>query len=83
MLEVQDGLPVGPGGALGGVGRGDAREDGDADAFFRADAERLGYLSRPHGMAEYYRDHGMLPPRYLDEGLRQMELTGLDLDRGL
>lgn len=95
MLEVQDDLPVGPGGALGGVSGGDAGEDGDAlaEAYFRQDAERLGYLTQAtpgHSLhngkcclAKYYRDHGMLPPRYLDESVRQKELTGLDLDRAL
>lgn len=99
MRQVQDDLPLSPGGAGGPVSGADAGPDGDADvtreevaellglgaddadAFFRADAERLGYLTRPHGMAEYYRDHGMLPPRYVEEGVRQMEVNGLDLDR--
>lgn len=79
MPEVQGDLPLGPGDPDGPVGGADAGTDGDA--FLRADAERLGYLKSPNGMARYLRDFGMLPPRYLDEGLRKKEITGLALDR--
>lgn len=42
-------------------------EDGDgvrnADAYFRSDARRLGYLQRGGGgIVAYYRDMGMSPP---------------------
>ena len=37
----------------------------EADLIFRIDAEQLGYLNRPRGLARYYRDYGMLPPRYI------------------
>jgi hypothetical protein len=53
----------------------------DADLIFRADANRLGYLERGRGMARYYRDHGILPPRYLAESLRRREFTNFDLER--
>lgn len=55
----------------------------DADELFRLDATRLGYLNRPRGMARYYRDHGILPPRYLTFGLRHREFTNFDLERSL
>jgi hypothetical protein len=53
----------------------------EADLIFRADAEYLGYLNRPRGMARYYRHYGMLPPRYLAESIRRFEFTNLDMDR--
>jgi hypothetical protein len=52
----------------------------DADLIFRADATRLGYLERPRGLAEYYRAHGMLPPRYLAESVPRHEFTNFDLE---
>jgi len=52
----------------------------EADLIFRADAEQLGYLHRPRGMARYYRAYGILPPRYLDEELRKFEFTHFDFD---
>jgi hypothetical protein len=79
MPEVQGDLPVGTSDTDGAVGRADASADGDA--FLRADAERLGYLTSPRGMARYLRDFGMLPPRYMDESLRGVEVTGLEIDR--
>ena len=51
----------------------------EADLIFRMDAEDLGYLSRARGLAAYYRDHGMLPPRYLAEDLPRIEFTNFDL----
>lgn len=51
----------------------------DADVIFRIDAENLGYLSRARGLAAYYRDHGMLPPRYLSEQLPRIEFSNFDL----
>ena len=51
----------------------------EADVIFRIDAEDLGYLSRARGLAAYYRDHGMLPPRYLAEDLPRIEFTNFDL----
>jgi hypothetical protein len=53
----------------------------DAELIFRADANRLGYLEHGRGMARYYRDHGILPPRYLAEGIRKLEFTNFDLER--
>ena len=87
MHAVQGNLHVSPDSPLGRVG-GDAAgptgDAADADAYFRRDAERLGYLNGdPRGMAKYYRDHGILPPRYLDESVPEHEVTGLDLDREL
>jgi len=81
MQQVQGDLHVSADGPLGAIGGAAPGEDGDADAFFRADAERLGYeVSRPGQMAKYYRTHGILPPRYLEEG-HAVEVTGLELDR--
>jgi hypothetical protein len=54
----------------------------EADELFRLDAIQLGYLTRPRGMARYYREHGMLPPRYLSFAVRRREFTNFDLDRG-
>lgn len=34
-------------------------------------------------MARYYRDYGMLPPRYSVEQIPRFELTSFDLDRVL
>jgi hypothetical protein len=82
VQPLQGNLHVGTGRPDGGVSRAASGEGGepDAEAFFRADAEKLGYLTDPRGMARYYRDHGMLPPRYLEEG-HVVEVTGLELDR--
>ena len=55
----------------------------EADLIFRIDAEQLGYLNRPRGLARYYRDYGMLPPRYIAEQIPRFEFTNLDLDRVL
>jgi hypothetical protein len=53
----------------------------EADLIFEADAERLGYRNRPRGIARYYRDHGMLPPRYIAEQIPRFELTNVDLSQ--
>lgn len=55
----------------------------EADLIFRIDAAKLGYLEEPRGMARYYRDYGMLPPRYSVEQIPRFELTSFDLDRVL
>jgi hypothetical protein len=52
----------------------------EADLMFRLDASHLGYLSRPRGLAAYYRAFGMLPPRYLAEGLPKIEFTNMDVN---
>src|SRR5207244_6420100 len=51
----------------------------EADLIFEADALRLGYLTRPRGIARYYRDHGMLPPRYIAEQIPKFEFTNFDI----
>lgn len=53
----------------------------EADLIFREDAESLGYLTKPRGMARYYRDHGILPPRYVNEDLPRREFTNFDIER--
>lgn len=54
----------------------------EADDLFRADAERLGYLSEGGaGLRAYYRDHGMVQPEVLDKEIPEKELTGLDWER--
>lgn len=53
----------------------------EADLIFEADAERLGYRKRPRGIARYYRDQGMLPPRYIAEQIPRFELTNVDLSQ--
>jgi hypothetical protein len=52
----------------------------EADLIFEADARRLGYLNRPRGIARYYRDHGMLPPRYVAEQIPKFESTNFDIN---
>lgn len=57
------------------MGRGES----EADLLFRADAERLGYLSPGGaGLWAYYRDHGMIAPE--DERYRQKRETKLPDD---
>jgi hypothetical protein len=51
----------------------------EADLIFEADALRRGYLTRPRGIARYYRDHGMLPPRYMAEQIPKFEFTNFDI----
>jgi len=53
----------------------------EADLIFRLDAADLGFLHRPRGLAAYYRAFGMLPPRYLAEGLPRIEYTNFDPHR--
>jgi hypothetical protein len=51
----------------------------EADLIFEADALRFGYLTKPRGIPRYYRDHGMLPPRYLAEQIPKFEFTNFDI----
>ena len=52
----------------------------EADMIFMRDAAELGYLDRPRGLSAYYREFGMLPPRYLAEVLPGIEFTNFDLN---
>lgn len=96
MPVVRIGLPIHSVPVGSDLGREAPRRDGleitegerpplatapDADELFRLDAVRLGYLNRPRGMARYYRDHGMLPPRYLSFALRKREFTNFEFER--
>jgi hypothetical protein len=53
----------------------------EADDFFRADAERLGYLAEDGpGLRAYYKDHGMVQPEVLEREIPKRELTGLQME---
>ena len=56
-----------------------ATTSSEAHLIFQADALRLGYLTKPRGIARYYRDHGMLPPRYLAEQIPKFEFTNFEI----
>lgn len=70
LPELPSDLPDGPSGSQRLRSGEDADTDRAADAFFRADAERLGYIAPDadgpaarRGLNAYYRDLGLMPDR--------------------
>lgn len=70
LPELSGDLPDGTGGGVGPDRGEDADLDRAADAFFRADAERRGYIAPDadgpaarRGLNAYYRDTGLMPDR--------------------
>lgn len=85
LSDVRAGVPVGPSrrdkraraAASRPVRERSRVHESAADDFFRADAERLGYLTEDGpGLRAYYRDHGMIQPEVLDKELPRIEIVG-------